>query len=571
LSELALREGAPDDTRGILEAARQLLLTTFDLEGVLSADISAPDQFTEPLATLHTDKACGSFVIPQELARWFATIPTAAVTTAKDGDLPAFLAQFLSSQGAKPPLAWVVAIALKRRTGSLMAVMVAWKSDQGVRSYHRLPPKHHDLPFLQLLGRHLERAFENGTLVADLRRRGVELTEANQRLMASLENLDHTHRRLHEAQKMEALGRLAGGVAHDFNNLLCVILGNAGLLAESMSPSPELDDMRQIIDAAQRGRDISSQLLALGRRQPEGITPLELNDLLKSQTRFLSRLVGELHPVELELSDVPFWILGEKVLFERTVMNLVLNARDAMPNGGSIRIATRKALAEEIEPTFHSPRAENWVLLSVTDSGSGMDEMTRQRIFEPFFTTKEKGRGTGLGLSVVYGTVSRYGGQIRVDSAEGKGTRFSLLLPITDHEKALQFLQDPTETGPLSRVNILVVEDDAIIRGVIVRVLESRGYKVVAAANGSEALELVQTLETPPNLLLTDVVMPGLAGPKLAAELRIQLPHLRVLYMSGYTFEEMAEDTAPAPTEAFVAKPFSPQEICARIEQLVRA
>jgi CheY-like chemotaxis protein len=252
-------------------------------------------------------------------------------------------------------------------------------------------------------------------------------------------------------------------------------------------------------------------------------------------------------------------------------MNLVLNARDAMPSGGCIRIGTRKASPAELTPPYDDVVAEGWVALTVADTGLGMDEATRQHIFEPFFTTKEKGQGTGLGLSVVYGTVSRYGGQIHVESAKAQGTRFILLLPTTSPEYAPKPTPELEAHPPMSSVRVLVVEDDTIIRGIVARVLTSRGYDVIVAANGEDALELVQSRSHPPHLLLTDVVMPGISGPKLAAKLRVHWPRLRVLYMSGYTFAEMDEDTAPDPTEAFVSKPFSPQELCSHVEQLLRS
>jgi len=362
--------------------------------------------------------------------------------------------------------------------------------------------------------------------------------------------------RLRQAQKLEALGRLAGGVAHDFNNLLVVIRGYAKILERGGVGDHELHEAaEQITQAADQAAKLTSQLLAFGRRRPQRIQPVDLHEFLGSAVDMLQRLVPDNVLIAFEPAERLPNVSVDPAHVHQLLLNLVANARDAMPQGGEVTLRTR-CRADE-------PRVE----LAVSDTGMGMDEATLERIFEPFFSTKGEA-GTGLGLASVYGNVERCGGTIEVESAPGKGATFRILLPSTDA---------PTRDGssgvcePLAcgSGRLLVVEDQPLVRKLVERVLCRAGFDVVTAPDGREALARVEEGESDIDLLLTDVMMPHLDGPGLVRALRERSPELRVLYTSGYSPEDVETLTRQDPRSCFLQKPFTDEGLLEQIGSLL--
>ncbi len=374
---------------------------------------------------------------------------------------------------------------------------------------------------------------------------------------------------LHGARKMEALGQLAGGVAHDFNNLLGVIRGHGELLAVRMGQSdPGRDKLEQILEASDRAAKLTRQLLAFGRRQVLEPRVVDLNAVVAETEKLLVRLVGE----DVEVIVSPGADLGrvrvDPTQIDQVLLNFAANARDAMPKGGRFTIATSNVEVSEAEcRTRAGAQPGRFVRLRVSDTGIGMDEATRSRIFEPFFTTKEVGKGTGLGLATVYGIVKQSGGYVWADSALGKGASFDIHLPRVEAE-----LQ-PRETAPpppalRTPATILLVEDEASLRDIAKELLEASGYTVVAAASGAAALALAAHPATGPiQLLLTDVVMPGMSGPALAQKVRARWPDVNVLYMSGYSHEAVRKHGLLEAGARILAKPFSLNTLVRSVEE----
>jgi len=345
--------------------------------------------------------------------------------------------------------------------------------------------------------------------------------------------------RLRQSQKMECIGQLAAGVAHDINNVLTVIQGHADLLRESLpEDTPQARSIRQICAAAERAARFVRQLLLFSRKQVVQVKRLDLNQVLHNLAQLLPRLLGEDIPLELDAAPALPPVEADLGMLEQVIMNLAVNARDAMPNGGRLRLATSTLSLPECEaPRRGAPRGGLYVCLEVTDTGCGMDPATLARIFEPFFSTKETGKGTGLGLATVYGIVKQHQGWIDVASKPGAGTTFRIYLPASTGS--------PTESDDTTfearprgqrQETILVVEDEPDLRDLVCELLATCHYTVHAAANGPEALALWDRLEGRVDLLLTDVVMPqGINGRDLAEQLRRRKPDLRVIYTSGYT------------------------------------
>lgn len=384
--------------------------------------------------------------------------------------------------------------------------------------------------------------------------------------------LDVTDRRaleeqLRQSQKMEAVGRLAGGVAHDFNNLLTAITGHVDLMLEDVSPSSALaGDLGLVREAARRAGTLTNQLLAFSRRQVLRPRLIDLNQVVTGLEDMLRRLIGEdVSLVTILADDLPATKADPNQL-EQVLMNLVVNARDAMPGGGTLCIRTR--VSQGSRGTGGSgeggPAGEPGVVLEVSDTGEGIPEDIQDRIFEPFFTTKEDGRGTGLGLSMVYGIVMQSGGRVEVDSAPGAGTSVRLHLPastdVVPAPVADPVPGDSEVTG--GSETILLVEDEAVVRDLASRVLRRLGYRVIPAGGPEEAL---QRLEGPHpvgiHLLVTDVVMPGMTGPALAARVGSLVPGVVVLYTSGYARETLSRGTDRVVDGPFLPKPFAPTEL----------
>jgi PAS domain S-box-containing protein len=375
---------------------------------------------------------------------------------------------------------------------------------------------------------------------------------------------------LRQAQKIEALGQLAGGVAHDFNNLLTVIGGRSSLLLQKLRPDdPARRDVELIEKTAQRAAGLTRQLLAFSRKQVLEPQPLDLNALVAGVAPMLNRLIGE----HIEIVTVPGSGLGHVMAdpgqVEQIVMNLVVNARDAMPNGGMVKIETATGAVQEaaLHAQGHVPPGR-YVTLSVQDTGCGMDALTLARIFEPFFTTKEPGKGTGLGLSTVHGIVHHSDGYIGVDSALGRGTTFTIYLPqITD---PVRITEAPTASPrDLMRGTevVLLVEDEEEVRRLASEILKTCGYTVLETSDPLEALTIGERRSGAIDLLLTDLVMPAMRGSELAQRLGTTCPRMRVLYMSGYTDEMIDAASASEPARACLHKPFTARDLARKVRE----
>jgi PAS domain S-box-containing protein len=376
--------------------------------------------------------------------------------------------------------------------------------------------------------------------------------------------------RLLQAQKMEAIGQLAGGVAHDFNNLLAVIQGCAELVVQALPDAdPMREDMDQLLSATRRATTLTRQLLAFGRRQVLKPRLLDLNTLTRNMEKMLQRLLGDGFELHVELAPSLAMVKADESQLEQIILNFVVNARDAMPSGGSITIRTRNLRIEGQAESELGFGHGDFVVLSVEDNGVGMSADTQRRIFEPFFTTKEVGKGTGLGLSTVHGIVQQSDGHIRVDSEIGRGTRFDVYLPGVSGlpQNSAKAPSEPL-AAPTRTHTILLVDDDDAVRRVAARILRQHGYTVLEASRASDARALAAREGTKLDLLLADMIMPGTTGPALASELVQADGTLRVLYMSGYPSTAVAGLPAIAPTE-YLAKPFTPRALLERVRSVL--
>jgi PAS domain S-box-containing protein len=374
-----------------------------------------------------------------------------------------------------------------------------------------------------------------------------------------------------QARKMETAGRLAGGIAHDFNNLLTAILGTAEILLAELSPSSTArQDVEEIKRAATRAANLTRQLLAFSRRQVMQPRIIDLDSLIHGVESMLRRLIGE--HIGLDVStDRDLWrVRADPGQLEQVIVNLSVNARDAMPTGGTLTIRTTNL---DFPGTAHGPESivppGPYVLLTVSDSGTGMDEETLRHVFEPFFTTKEPGKGTGLGLATVYGIVKQSGGFIYADSALGSGSRFRIYLPRAEGNPDSQDTAVPPIVPARAEGTVLLVEDEEAVRRLARRVLEGVGYRVLEAANGTEALGLAEGWSGRLDLVVTDVIMPGMSGQELSTRLRQKRPGLKILYVSGYTDDAILQHGNLLPNTAFLQKPFSPGSLAARVREVL--
>jgi signal transduction histidine kinase/ActR/RegA family two-component response regulator len=378
---------------------------------------------------------------------------------------------------------------------------------------------------------------------------------------------------LRQAQKMEALGRLAGGVAHDFNNLLTVIRGHSELLLDRLPAGNALhNNSQQILKTADRAATLTRQMLAFSRMQVVQARVLDINELIPDMGKLLRRLIREDIELSLRLGDSLGRVKADAGQLEQVLLNLTVNASDAMPLGGKLTIETLNvALDSNAARMRPSVAPGEYVMLSVADTGHGMDAETKARIFEPFFTTKEPGKGTGLGLATVYGVVKQSGGFIWVESEPGKGTRFELYLPRTVEQVETTFIeaQSRIKASVCDRRTVLVVEDEKEVRELACEFLTTAGYKVVTAQDGLEALEIVGRLGSGVQAVLTDIVMPKMRGPELGHRLRDMQPEVKIVYMTGY-LEQKDGDNAFQKDAFFLQKPFSRETVVQQVECALR-
>jgi len=378
-----------------------------------------------------------------------------------------------------------------------------------------------------------------------------------------------TAQALHQSQKMEAVGRLAGGIAHDFNNLMMVVIGHAHRLMHQFSTHPARPEMEMISQAGMRAAALTKKLLTFSRRQVFEPKELPVTQVIREMEDIIQRLIGEHIQVVTVLHPNTGHALADPVQLEQVVMNLVLNARDAMPDGGLLNIETDNVdLSEQFAQTHPGSTAGPHVKIMVQDAGCGMDADTMAHIFEPFFTTKEPGKGTGLGLATVYGIVKQSRGYIDVVSERGRGSRFTVYLPRVGPVIPEQASPPASAPGPCSPSTILVVEDEESIRKLMVTVLQDQGYQTLSAADGSEALQLLQTLKGACPLIITDVIMPRMKSSALVEGVRAMHPEARVLYMSGYAGDTLLANGVDEHTP-FLQKPFLPTTLIEKVRELL--
>jgi len=387
---------------------------------------------------------------------------------------------------------------------------------------------------------------------------------------------DITERRVLEdqfrqSQKMEAVGRLAGGIAHDFNNLLTVVSGYSEVLLDQLTPADPLHAKAEAIQqASDRATTLTRQLLAFSRKQHLQLKVVDVNAIVEDMERLLRPLIGEDIELTTQLEPTIGCTRADAGQLEQVIMNLVVNAKDAMPHGGKIRISTASVILDDSyhpENTFikHGP----YVMISLSDTGQGMDRETQARIFEPFFTTKEKGKGTGLGLSTVYGIIKQSGGYVFVQSELGRGTAFTIYFPRVDEPSERNGANSVSLVAAGGSETILLVEDEESVRQLVRETLESRGYRVLEAANGPAALTLADSVLDTIHLVITDVVMPGLSGHQLVQHLLNARPTTKVLYLSGHAEDAVASPSEAGPPKAFLQKPFTLQNLSRKVREVL--
>lgn len=378
-------------------------------------------------------------------------------------------------------------------------------------------------------------------------------------------------RQLRMAQKMEAIGRISGGIAHDFNNLLGVIIGYSRVLQRAVGVNSTLcEHAMEIEKAGQRAASLTKQLLAFSRQQVLAPTVLNVNTLVSEMQKMLARLLGEDIQISLQLDPDLGSVLADQSQIEQVIMNLTVNARDAMPTGGKLKIETANVMLDQTYTRNHpGSKAGEYVLLAVTDTGMGMDAATLAHIFEPFYTTKERGKGTGLGLATVYGIVKQSCGYIWVESSPAKGASFQIYLPRHAGQPVVEEQKFDSLEKLRGSESILLVEDSEPLRKLAQTVLESGGFHVLSAGSGEEALEVAQRHGTALNLLLTDVVMPGMNGHVLAEQLSLRRPDIKVIYMSGYTDNFIAGRGVLGPETHLLHKPFTEEVLIRKVREVL--
>ncbi|MFZ2655779.1 MAG: CHASE4 domain-containing protein [Victivallales bacterium] len=378
---------------------------------------------------------------------------------------------------------------------------------------------------------------------------------------------------LRQAQQLESIGRLAGGFAHDLNNFLVPILAYTDmLLSVTKKDDPLYGGVLEIKNAAERAKTLSQKFLALSSKQMLEVATLDLNDLIKAFKNILNRLIREDIRIEYNLSSRMAMIKGDYAQIEQVVMNLAVNAKDAMPKGGLLTFETyNETLDEEIPNSQPTVKPGKYVVLKVTDTGTGISKEAMAHLFEAFFTTKERGKGTGLGLSMVHGIVNQHGGGIKVWSSPGKGTSFMIYLPSTDEKPPLHEKQKaPSEIRPGRGETVLIVEDEPSVLRIVSSELKRNGYNVIESESGFDALEIAGQHKGMIDILLTDVIMPGMDGKELYLKLSEIQPEIKVLYMSGHTYDVLSQHDIQAPDAQFISKPFSMDVLRSKLQHLLK-
>lgn len=390
--------------------------------------------------------------------------------------------------------------------------------------------------------------------------------------------LDVTSRRqleeqLRQAQKMEAVGMLAGGVAHDFNNLLTIITGYSQLVLNSLAPAdPNRHSVEQIMKAGERAAGLTNQLLAFSRRQTQQPKVLELNKLVSGLSTMLQRLIGEDIDLRLVLRPDLGRVNADPGQVEQVLMNLVVNARDAMPKGGTLTIETSNAtLGHDYSGRHLAVKPGPYVLVAVSDTGSGMDAATQARLFEPFFTTKGSGKGTGLGLSTAFSIIRQSNGSIDVYSEQGRGTSVKVYLPRIDQPAEVEEANTQKAAAARGTETILLVEDDEMVRNLVREALEREGYRIMDSADPVQARHMAEQFKGVIQLMITDVVMPKLSGRELANHLTRKRPDMKVLYMSGYTDSAVVNSGLLQREVAFLQKPFTPAALTEKVRSVLES
>ncbi len=416
-------------------------------------------------------------------------------------------------------------------------------------------------------GTHIEVELYGGPFLVDGQQRGSFVLYRDITEQRALEA------QLRQAQKMDAVGRLAGGVAHDFNNLLVGLLGYTELLLANLDPAhPAQDWAEKILAAAERAASLTGQLLAFSRKQVLAPKVMNLNETVAETEKMLRRLIGEDIELSSELDPSLANVKADPAQLAQVLLNLAVNARDAMPRGGQLRLKTANLELPRALATRHDlVPVGRYVLLAVSDSGAGMDEEVLEHLFEPFFTTKQQGKGTGLGLAMVYGVVKQSGGYVVVESQRNLGTRFMIYLPRVEEAVEEPPAVPVNPSPPLGWETILLAEDDQGVLEPVRQHLEMAGYKVLAARTPAEAAALAQRYAKPIDLLLTDVVMPGMSGPELAERVGRLRPHTRVLYMSGYAGDTLLNHGVPQKNTVFLQKPFRSEVLVEAVRRALAA
>ena len=434
-------------------------------------------------------------------------------------------------------------------------------------SQHELERKVHQRTLqLEEANRQLENLSETNVL---------KRTEAEKEKTDALEALRNTEKQLVQSQKLEAVGRLAGGISHDFNNLLTVILGYSDITLRQLGEDhPLRRNLEEIVKASERAAALTRQLLAFSRKQVMQPKVFDVNTVVTELEKMLRRMIGEDVELRVSLQSDLGNIKADPVQLEQVIMNLVVNARDAMPKGGKLSIETTNVYLDESYARDHvSVEPGHYVMLAISDTGLGMDAETRQHIFEPFFTTKAPGKGTGLGLSMVYGIVRQSGGNIWVYSEEGRGTTFKIYFPRVTETAEEYKRAAATVQVPKGSETILLVEDADWVRKLARQVLEGAGYRVLEANSADAAIRMSEASNngTRIDLLLTDVVMPGMSGNDMSKRVLVKRPHLPVLYMSGYTDDAIVQHGVLEAGINFIQKPFSPDALALKVREVLDA